>query len=161
MRLIFRALVFALVFPTQALSDLKMTPEMVQQVIVATDIAAKQRDTKAIGIHLGKKFFKYIELPYEDLPLAAELNKEQYLERIDHGWGELEAYEYVREGIVINIGRDGKTAESFSTITEKFKVDGREMVSKVREYASFVFEDGRPVIIRVEGITLTGDTTPK
>ena len=139
MRLIFHVLVFVLGFSTQAFPDQKMTPEMIRQVIAATDIAAKQRDTKAIGTHLGKNFFKYIELPYDDdVPLAAELNKDQYLERIDQGWGKLEAYQYVREGVVINISLDGQTAESFSTITETFKVDGQEMVSKVREYASVI-----------------------
>jgi len=134
---------------------------MVRQVIEATDVAANQRDTQAIGAHLGSNFFKYIDLAYADVPLAAELNKTQYLERIDQGWGKLEAYQYARQGIVINIARDGQSAESFSTITETFKVDGQEMISKVREYASFVFENGKPVIVRVEGITLTGDTTPK
>ncbi len=134
---------------------------MVREVIKATDVAANQRDTEAIGAHLGSNFFKYIDLPYDDVPLAAELNKQQYLEHIDKGWGKLESYHYVRDNVVINIARDGQSAESFSTITETFKIDGQEMISNVREYASFVFENGRPVIVRVEGITLTGDTTPK
>jgi len=155
------ALAIALLFSTQVFADQKMTADMVRQVIEATDVAATQRDTQAIGVHLGSDFFKYIDLPYDDMPLAVELNREQYLEHIDQGWGKLEAYQYVREGVVINIGRDGRSAESFSTITETFKIDDQEMVSKVREYASFVFENGQPVIVRVEGIVLTGDTTPK
>ena len=155
------ALAIALLFSTQVFADQKMTADMVRQVIEATDVAATQRDTQAIGVHLGSDFFKYIDLPYDDVPLAVELNREQYLEHIDQGWGKLEAYQYVREGVVINIGRDGRSAESFSTITETFKIDDQEMVSKVREYASFVFENGQPVIVRVEGIVLTGDTTPK
>ena len=161
MKLINGALAIALLFSTQVFADQKMTADMVRQVIEATDVAATQRDTQAIGVHLGSDFFKYIDLPYDDVPLAVELNKQQYLEHIDQGWDKLEAYQYVREGIVINIGRDGQSAESFSTITETFKVDGQEMISKVREYASFVFENGQPIIVRVEGIVLTGDTTPK
>jgi len=161
MKLIDGALAIALLFSTQVFADQKMTADMVRQVIEATDVAATQRDTQAIGVHLGSDFFKYIDLPYDDMPLAVELNREQYLEHIDQGWGKLEAYQYVREGVVINIGRDGRSAESFSTITETFKIDDQEMVSKVREYASFVFENGQPVIVRVEGIVLTGDTTPK
>lgn len=161
MKKICGALAIALLFSTQVFSDQKMTADMIREVISATDVAAKQRDTQAIGAYLGSNFFKYIDLPYDDIPLAAELNKEQYLEHIDKGWGKLESYQYVREGVVINIARDGQSAESFSTITETFKVGGQEMISKVREYASFVFENGKPVIIRVEGITLTGDTTPK
>jgi len=161
MKLINGALAIALLFSTQVFADQKMTADMVRQVIEATDVAATQRDTQAIGVHLGSDFFKYIDLPYDDMPLAVELNREQYLEHIDQGWGKLEAYQYVREGVVINIGRDGRSAESFSTITETFKIDDQEMVSKVREYASFVFENGQPVIVRVEGIVLTGDTTPK
>jgi len=161
MKLIGGTLAIALLFSTQVFADQIMTADMVRQVIEATDVAAKQRDTQAIGVHLGSDFFKYIDLPYDDVPLAIEMNKQQYLEHIDQGWGKLEAYQYVRQGIVINIARDGQSAESFSTITETFKVDGKEMISKVREYASFVFENGQPIIIRVEGIVLTGDTTPK
>ena len=161
MKLIGGTLAIALLFSTQVFADQMMTADMVRQVIEATDVAAKQRDTQAIGVHLGSDFFKYIDLPYDDVPLAIEMNKQQYLEHIDQGWGKLEAYQYVRQGIVINIARDGRSAESFSTITETFKVDGKEMISKVREYASFVFENGQPIIIRVEGIVLTGDTTPK
>ncbi|MFC1774614.1 hypothetical protein ACFL3A_14925 [Pseudomonadota bacterium] len=161
MKLIGGTLAIALLFSTQVFADQMMTADMVRQVIEATDVAAKQRDTQAIGVHLGSDFFKYIDLPYDDVPLAIEMNKQQYLEHIDQGWGKLEAYQYVRQGIVINIARDGQSAESFSTITETFKVDGKEMISKVREYASFVFENGQPIIIRVEGIVLTGDTTPK
>jgi len=161
MKLIGGTLAIALLFSTQVFADQMMTADMVRQVIEATDVAAKQRDTQAIGVHLGSDFFKYIDLPYDDVPLAIEMNKQQYLEHIDQGWGKLEAYQYVRQGIVINIARDGQSAESFSTITETFKVDGKEMISKVREYASFVFENGQPIIVRVEGIVLTGDTTPK
>ena len=161
MKLINGALAIALLFSTQVFADQKMTADMVRQVIEATDVAAKQRDTQAIGVHLGSDFFKYIDLPYDEVPLAVEMNRQQYLDHIDQGWGKLEAYQYVREGVVINIAPDGRSAESFSTITETFKVDGEEMISKVREYASFVFENGQPVIVRVEGIVLTGDTTPK
>ncbi len=161
MKLVRAGIVVALLVSTQVLSDQRMTADMVRQVIEKTDLAAIQRDTQAIGVHLGSDFFKYIDLPYDDVPLAIELNKEQYLEQIDQGWGKLEAYQYVRRNVVINVARDGQSAESFSTVTETFRVNGQEMVSEVREYASFVFENGQPVIVRVEGITLTGDTTPK
>ncbi len=155
------ALALGLLFSSHVLPAQRMTADMVREVIEATDVAANRRDTEAIGVHLGSNFFKYIELPYDDVPLAAELNKEQYLEHIDQGWRKLESYRYVRDNVTINIALDGQSAESFSTITETFRVDGQKMISNVREYASFVFENGRPVIVRVEGITLTGDTTPK
>lgn len=161
MKLISAGLVIVLIFATQVFADQRMTADMIRQVIEKADLAATQRDTQAIGAHLGSKFFKYIDLPYDDAPLAVELNKEQYLEEIDLGWAKLEAYQYVRQNIVINISRDGQSAESFSTVTETFRVDGQELVSKVREYATFEFENEQPVIVRVEGITLTGDTTPK
>ena len=161
MKLVAFGVAIALLFSTQVFSEQRMTADMIRQVIEVTDLAAKQRDTQAIGAHLGSKFFKYIDLPYDDVPLAVELNKEQYLEQIDQGWAKLETYEYVRQNIVINISRDGQSAESFSTVTETFRVDGQEFVSKVREYASFVFENEQPVIVRVESITLTGDTTPE
>lgn len=161
MKLIGTGLVIALIGSTQVFSDQRMSADMIRQVIEKTDLAAIQRDTETIGGHLGSEFFKYIDLPYDDIPLAVELNKEQYLEQIDEGWASLETYEYVRQNVVINISRDGQSAESFSTVTETFSVDGQEFVSKVREYASFAFENGQPVIVRVEGIVLTGDTTPK
>lgn len=161
MKLIGAGLAVALIFSTQTSADQRMTADMVRQVIEKTDLAATQRDAQSIGVYLGSEFFKYVDLPYDDVPLAVELNKTQYLEQIDQGWAELEAYEYVRQNIVINVARDEQSAESFSTVTETFRTDGQEFVSKVREYASFIFEDGRPVIIRVEGITLTGDTTPE
>lgn len=161
MKLIASGVAIALLFSTQVFSEQRMTADMIRQVIEVTDLAAKQRDTQAIGAHLGSEFFKYIDLPYDDVPLAVELNKEQYLEQIDQGWAKLETYEYVRQNIVINISRDGQSAESFSTVTETFRVDGQKFVSMVREYATFVFENGQPVIVRVESITLTGDTTPE
>lgn len=144
-----------------AWADQQLTVAQVKQVIEATDNAAERKDTRGIGVHLGSNFFKYVDLAFDDVPLAVELNKEQYLEQIDLGWDKLESYRYKRQDTVINVSNDGKSAESYSTVIETFTIDSQEMVSKVREYATFEIEDGKPVITRVESITLTGDTTPE
>jgi len=40
-------------------------------------------------------------------------------------------------------------------------MNGQDMVSKIREYARYRMEYGKPVIIRIETQTLVGDTTPE
>jgi len=145
----------------QGMAGGKITRQQIQQVMDSSDLAAKHRDAQGIGVYLGTKFFKYIDLPAEKTPLAVELSKKQYLEKIAEGWQKLDSYDYQRKDVVINMATDGQTAESFSTVIEKFSVKGKQMVSKVREYASYELEDGRPVIIQIESHTLVGDTTPQ
>ena len=94
-------------------------------------------------------------------PLYLEkLDKAKYLEVIDAGWIDIEEYDYQRNDIVIHIMPDGQRGASYSTVTESFVQDGEKMTSKFRESATYELEDGRPVIIRVKGHTLVGDTTP-
>ena len=55
---------------------------------------------------------------------------------------------------------DGLSGMSHSTVTENVVKDGEKMTSKFREYATYELENGKPVITRVSGHTLLGDTTP-
>ncbi len=155
----FLAILLCLV-STQGVAADKITRQQIQQVMDASDQAARNRDAQGIGAYLGTKFYKYIDLPEEKTPLAVALAKKQYLEQIDKGWKKLDSYDYERKDVVINVATDGKSAESFSTVIETFSTDGRKMVSKVREYATYELEDGRPVIVQIESQTLVGDTTP-
>jgi hypothetical protein len=141
----------------------KITADHVRQVIAATDLASKNHDVGEIGRYLGKGFFKYIDVPGNDLPVTARIDKGQYLEMIKQGWNtlDLEGYSYQRTDIVINVALDGASAESNSTIRETVSTNGQDMVSKVREYARYKMEDGRPVIVKIETHTLVGDTTPE
>ena len=141
----------------------KITADHVRQVIAATDRASEKHDAGEIGMYLGKGFFKYIDVPDSNLPVTARIDKAQYLELIEQGWGEdsLEDYSYQRTDIVINVAADGASAESNSTIIETVSRDGQRMMSKVREYARYKMEDGRPVIVKIETQTLVGDTTPE
>ena len=140
----------------------KITADHVRQVIAATDLASENHDVDEIGRYLGKSFFKYIDVPGGELPITARIDKGQYLEMIKQGWNTLdpEGYSYQRTDIVINVALDGASAESNSTIRETVSTNGQDMVSKVREYARYKMEHGRPVIVRIETHTLVGDTTP-
>jgi len=89
------------------------------------------------------------------------VRKDQYLELIDEGWESSGAYYYQRDDTEIHIKPDGLSGLSYSTITEHLVQDGEEMTSKFREYATYELENGRPVITRVSGHTLLGDTTPQ
>jgi hypothetical protein len=89
-----------------------------------------------------------------------KLDKAEYLELIDGGWETLGAYDYRRSDTEIHIMQDGLSGMSYSTITEYMIQDGAEMTSKFREYATYRLENGRPVITRISGHTLIGDTTP-
>lgn len=162
MRNVFRLLaIVCFLGSAQGHADDAITRQQVLQVIDASDMAARNRDAEGVGVYLGSRFFKYIDLPSEKTPLAVELSKKQYIEEIARGWQQLEKYNYQRKDVVVNIAPDGRTAESFSTIIETFSVNGQEMVSKVREYANYELEDGRPVIVQIESHTLVGDTTPQ
>ena len=142
-------------------TDKLITADHVRQVIAATDLASDNRDAGEIGRYLGKAFLKYVEVPGGSIPVTARIDREQYLDMIRQGWEVLEDYSYQRKDVVINISTDGTSAESNSTIIETVSVGGKKMVSKVREYARYRIEDGRPVIVRLETQTLVGDTTPE
>jgi len=146
-----------------ALAGERITTEQIQQVIDATDAAAMRRDTEAIGSHLSEGFAKNIDLPVPEQGWNAsvKLDKQQYLDLIEQGWQNMEQYSYRRENTVINIAADGLSGESSSTVTETVVIGGETRVSKVREYAHYALENGRPVITSIGGHTLVGDTMPE
>ncbi|MGD8673192.1 MAG: hypothetical protein PVF07_04155 [Thiogranum sp.] len=144
---------------THLLAAGKITAAQIREVMAAADLASQQRDTKAIGACLGEKFFKYIDVPMDKLPATVRIDKDQYLGLIERGWDRIENYAYQRKDVVVNVAPDGLSGESSSTVIETFTVDGAETVSKVREYARYELEDGRPVIVTVQTQTLVGDTT--
>lgn len=156
---VFSTLMLLLASP--ALAADKLTKALIREVIDAADAASVQRDSAAIGVALGSNFYKYIEVPSDGMPVTARINKQQYLDLIKSGWEKTSNYQYKRQDLVINLSPDGDTGESFATIVERFEIDGKEMVSKVREYARYELEDGRPVIVNIDSQTLVGDTTPE
>jgi len=139
----------------------RITEAQIQQVINATDAAAQQRDTAGIGNYLSNSFEKTIEFPYKKWMAKVRLNKDNYLGLIDKGWSNTAEYDYQRSNTEIHIMPDGMSGLSHSTVTENIIVDGEKMTSKFREYATYELENGRPVITRVSGHTLLGDTTPQ
>ena len=141
-----------------ALAAGPMTVEQIQQVMDAADAAAMRRDTQGIGSHLSEHFEKTVEIPYRGGTAAMKLDKREYLDLIDKGWADLEAYSYQRKDTVIKLAADGRSGESSSTIIETVVIDGETRVSKVREYAQYALEDGKPVITSIGGHTLVGDT---
>lgn len=149
-------IVLLLCFPAHATD--RITRKHILQLIEATDAAAQQRDTATIGKYLGEDFEKVIEFPHEKWMATVRLDKQEYLDLIEAGWPALEEYDYRRDDMVIHIVEGGQTGKSYSTITETLMLDGTRMVSKFREHALYALENGRPVIIRVSGHTLVGDT---
>jgi hypothetical protein len=147
-----------LAFPLQAAD--RITAEQIQQVIDTTDAAAMNRDTAGIGAYLGEGFEKTIEFPYDKWMAKVKINKQEYLALIDDGWKTIEQYDYARADTEIHVMPDGLSGQSYSTLTEHVVQDGKEMISKFREYATYELEDGRPVITQISGHTLVGDTTP-
>lgn len=137
-----------------------ITYKDIERVIADTDKASQQRDIKGIEKYLGTGFAKYIDLPMEKWDSAFRVDKDKYLSMINQGWKLTKTYSYERTDTVINIARDGLSADSNSTITEVIVVGDKKMISKVREYAHYELEDGRPVITTIEGHKLVGDTTP-
>jgi hypothetical protein len=139
----------------------RITDEQIQQVINATDTAAMNRDSAGIGEYLSDSFRRIIEFRHKKWMAKVKLRKDQYLEIIDEGWANSGEYDYQRDDIEIHISPDGLSGLSHSTVTEHVVQDGEEMTSKFREYATYAVENGRPVITRVSGHTLLGDTTPR
>ncbi|MDX1698351.1 MAG: hypothetical protein R3308_08690 [Thiohalobacterales bacterium] len=138
-----------------------ITREQIEQVIAATDAAALQRDAAAVGVYLAEDFERIIEFAHKYWMAKVKLAKYDYLMMIDEGWAGIADYDYRRDDIEIHIMPDGLSGRSFSTLTEHMIIDGIEMTSRFREHATYAMEDGRPVIIEVNGHTLLGDTTPQ
>ena len=145
--------------PAQAADGI--TSEQIQQVINATDAAAMNRDAGEISEYLSDSFKKILEFRYKKWMAKVTVRKDKYLALIDEGWASSGNYYYQRDDTEIHIMPDGLSGLSHSTITENTVQDGVEMTSKFREYATYELEDGRPVITRVSGHTLLGDTTPQ
>ena len=152
------ALSVSLSAPAQAAD--RITEEQIQQVIDATDAAAMNCDNAGIGLYLSDSFEKIIEFQYKKWMAKVRLDKDEYLDLIDAGWSDIGAYDYQRTDTEIHITPDGLSGESYSTVTEHMVQDGKRMTSRLREYTTYAVENGRPVIIRVSGYTLVGDTTP-
>ncbi len=152
---------WALLWVRCAHAEGELTREMIRALMESTDKASMQRDTAAIGAALGSGFYKYIAIPAEPLPATARMNKQQYLEMIERGWKNTGSYQYRREDVTINLSPAGDSGESFSTVIERFDIDGRAMLSKVREYARYGLENGRAVIVNIDSQTLVGDSTPE
>lgn len=158
--LIHLAAMFVCVSLPAAAAD-RITKSQIMELIDAADRAAENKDAQTIGTYLGSEFYHYVDVPAAEPPITVRVDKEHYLEFIEDGWKEVESYSYERKDLVVNVAKDGQTAESFSTILETLTKDGKPMVSKVREYATYILENGRPVIVRIEGHTLVGDTMPE
>lgn len=145
-------------FPAQAIE--RITEAQIRQLMDVTDAAAQNRDAAGIGAHLSDWFVKIIEFEHGDKLARVRLGKHKYLELIAAGWTETAEYDYRRDDIVIYITLDGLSGQSYSTITEHMVRDGEKLTSRFREYATYEMENGRPVILYIEGHTLVGDTTP-
>ena len=152
-------LFFLLSFTAHAADQI--TREQIKQVISATDTAAKDHNTAAIGTYLGNSFERIIEFPHEDQIATVQLNKIEYLQLVDEGWARISYYDQQRDNLKIQIMPDGLSGKSHSTITENIVIDGVKMTSRFREYSTYQLENGRPVITQVSGHTLLGDTTPQ
>jgi hypothetical protein len=159
-RLLAGTLLFALLTIPAAADD-QITRAQIQQVIDATDAAARERDAAAIGVHLGESFTRAIEFPVGDMVAKARIGRMEYLQTIDLGWKDVDDYSTQRDNIQIHILPGGFSGQSYSTITEQFVVDGRKMTSRVREYAVYELEGERAVITEVSAHRLLGDTTPE
>ena len=153
------ALIFLLLsLPAQAAD--RITAAHIQQLISATDTAAINRDAAGIGAHLSDWFLKIIEFEHKNQLARVRLGKDKYLELITAGWEDIGEYDYQRDDIVIHIMQGGLSGQSYSTVTETMVRDGRKITSRIREYATYELENGRPVILYVTSHTLVGDTTP-
>jgi hypothetical protein len=150
-----------LMLSSAAAADWKITKDKILQVMDASDAAALARDAAAISIYLSDHFERRIEFPHKGLMAKVRLKKMEYLQMIDAGWADIDEYHYQRDNVEIHIMPDGITGRSHSTVTENITVDGIQMTSRFREYATYAMENGRPVIIEVSGHTLLGDTTPQ
>lgn len=160
MHKVFLAALMALIISPACFSNEVITKKLVEEVINITDKASIEKNADIIAKHLSSKFNKLIEMSSDgQLTFTAPLSKTQYIAMINDGWKKIENYSYVRDDLTIEILNGGKAAKSNSTLIEKFAVDGKDIVSKIREYAYYAMEDGHVVITKIESITLVGDTT--
>lgn len=150
----------ACVLSYPAMADERITAGQIQQVMDATDAAAMDRDAARIGAFLDEAFVKVIEFQYKNWMAKVKIDKYEYLQMIDAGWAGIGDYDYQRQDTEIHIQPDGHSGQSYSTIIEHMVLDGREMTSRYREYATYILEGGKPVIKEISGHTLLGDTTP-
>jgi hypothetical protein len=134
-----------------------ITVKQVEQLLQETDRAAQTRDAAGIGRHLSSSFAKNIDVPDKNWLYRFTLGRDEYLERIAKAWETLDDYTYQRDDTTIAIGPGGLSAESRSTITEETTANGERTVSRVREYAKYALEDGRPVITAIESFDLVPD----
>lgn len=153
------ALAIALALPAEAAE--RITEAQIRQVIDITDTAARKRDAAEIGVYLSDDFIRVIEWQHKQWMAKVKIDKLEYLTLIDTGWAGIDGYDYTRSDIVIHVLPDGLSGMSYSTITEHTRVDGRDMTSRFREYATYTLEHGQPVITEISGHTLLGDTTPQ
>lgn len=160
MHKVFLAALMALIVSPICFSNEVITKKLVEEVINITDKASIEKNADVIAKHLSSEFNKVIEISSGgQLTVTVPLNKNQYIEMITEGWKKIENYSYIRDDVTIEILNEGTAAKSNSTLIEKFAVDGKDVVSKIREYAYYATEDGHIVITKIESITLVGDTT--
>lgn len=138
----------------------QITEDQIRDVIEATDAAARERDVEIIGDYLSDAFERVIEVPHKKWIATVRINKHDYLGLIGDGWAGTMEYDYHRDNTVIHVMPDGQSGHSYSTVTENVTREGDRMTSRFREYAYYGIENGRPVITRISGHTLVGDTTP-
>jgi hypothetical protein len=150
----------SLLLSLTARADDRITLQEVQQVIDATDAAAEHRDTARIGQYLSGSFEKVLEFTYGKYLAKVRIDRDKYLKLIRDGWSQVESYTYQRDDTEIHLLPDGSHAETYSTITEHSIRQGKRMTSKVREYATYGLENGKPVITEISNITLVGDSSP-
>ena len=117
-------------------------------------------EDEIIGNYLSDAFERVIEVPHKKWIATVRINKHDYLGLIGDGWASTMEYDYHRDNTVIHVMPDGQSGHSYSTVTENVTREGERMTSRFREYAYYGIENGRPVITRISGHTLVGDTTP-
>jgi Domain of unknown function (DUF4440) len=161
MNRIYTGVLLSMLVSQTALADVVITEDQVQQVLDATDTASMNRDAAAIGGYLGDSFEKVIEFSYKKWLAKVRIDKHKYLQMIADGWKTSTSYNYQRDDTEIHIMPDGKSAQTYSTITENVVEDGKPLTSRIREYATYERENGKLVITSISGYTLVGDTTPQ
>lgn len=153
--------VLSLLFSINLSADELVNEAQIRAVIAGTDAAASKRDVDRLAHYLSDNFARYIELPMENWDTAYRLNKDKYLDMVRQGWQVADDYSYERTDTVVYLSADKLSGKSNSTVTEITVVNGRKMISKFREYASYAMENGKLVITSIEGHKLVGDTTPE
>jgi hypothetical protein len=160
-RAIIHAVIAAMCLSFEVMADEQITTDQIRKIITETDAAAEDRDVSGIGKYLSDRFLKNIEVPSEKWLASVKIDKDQYLAMIAQGWDTVDEYSYERENTVIIIAPDGSSGESHSTLTQTVVINGKTTVSKIREYAHYELEDGRPMITTIQGQMLNGEATPE